>query len=59
MRDLKPGLWFDLRWGSGFRKAPRAAVTGQFQASKRGILGTRLCVVLCLPDWSSGVLLAA
>lgn len=28
-RDLKPGLRFDLRWGSGFRKAPGAAVTGQ------------------------------
>lgn len=48
-KDLKLGLRFDLRWGSGFRKALRAAVTGQFQASKRGILGTQSCVILCLP----------
>lgn len=56
---LKLGLRFDLRWGSGFRKAPRAAVTGRFQASKRGILGTQLCVICACPDWSSGVSLAA
>ncbi|XP_077632648.1 uncharacterized protein LOC144241868 isoform X2 [Crocuta crocuta] len=47
------------RWGSGFRKAPRAAVTGRFQASKRGILGTQLCVICACPHWSSGVSLAA
>lgn len=36
VRDLKPGLWFDLRWGSGFRKAPRAAVTDQFSGQHTG-----------------------